>query len=74
MTTTTRAFTLFEVIIYVAILGIVVYFIGGFAYNVYMNKERISALQEVNSNGRFMIDTMTRAIEQSTEINADLSI
>lgn len=64
-----RGFTLFEVILYIAILSVVVYFVGGFAYNLYQGKDKIEALQEVNSNGRFMLDTMTRSIEQATAIN-----
>lgn len=64
-----RAFTLFEVIIYVAIFSVVMYFIGGFAYNIYMGKERISAIQDINTNGRFIMDTMTSAIEQAEIIN-----
>lgn len=64
-----RGFTLFEVILYVAIMSIVIYFVGGFAYNIYMGKDKIEAIQEINSNGRFMMDTMTRAIEKSTIIN-----
>lgn len=67
--TPNRAFTLFEVILYVAILSTVMYFIGGFAYNLYMGKEKINALQDINTNGRFMLETMTRAIEQAEVIN-----
>lgn len=63
-----KGFTLFEVILYVAILSIVVYFIGGFAFNLYMGKDRIENVQEINTNGRFMIDTMTSAIEQSISV------
>ncbi len=69
-----RGFTLFEILLYVAILAIVAYFIGGFAFNIYNGKERISVIQDLNDNGRFMIDTMTKAIEQSTNINGTENI
>ncbi len=66
-----RGFTLFEVLIYVAIFSIVIYFIGGFAYNIYMGKDRIEALQDINTNGRFMIDTVSQYIEKSTNISTN---
>lgn len=61
----TKGFTLFEVILYVAIFAIVAYFIGGFAYNLYTGRDRIVAQEEINTNGRFMLDTITRAVEQA---------
>jgi Tfp pilus assembly protein PilE len=63
-----NGFTLFEVILYVAIFSVIMYFIGGFAYNLYMDKDRLDALQDINSNGRFLMDTMTQSIEQSTTL------
>ncbi len=61
-------FTLFEVLIYIGILSIVIYFIGGFAFNIYKGKDRIEALQDINSNGRFMTDTVSKYVEQSTQM------
>ncbi len=65
-------FTLFEVLIYVGILSIIIYFIGGFAYNIYMGKDRIEALQDINNNGRLMLDTISRYIEQAQTINSSI--
>jgi prepilin-type N-terminal cleavage/methylation domain-containing protein len=63
-----HGFTLFEVLIYVAILSVVLYFVGGFAYNIYMGKDRINAVQDLNSNGRFMLDTITSNVGDSLSI------
>lgn len=65
-----NGFTLFEVIIYVAILSIIMYFIGGFAYNIYVGKDKVEALQDINNNGRLMLDTISRYIEQAETINS----
>jgi Tfp pilus assembly protein FimT len=64
-----QGFTLFEVVVYVAIFSIVIYFIGGFGYNIYMGKDRIEALQDINANGRLMLDSMSQAVEQSTGVD-----
>ncbi len=64
-----KGFTLFEVLIYVAILSVILYFVGGFAYNIYMGKDKIEAIQKVNENGRFMLDTISDYVEKATEIN-----
>lgn len=62
-------FTLFEVVVYVAIFSIVIYFIGGFAYNIYLGKDKLTAIQDINTNARFMLDEISRAVEQSSSID-----
>jgi Tfp pilus assembly protein PilE len=64
-----RGFTLFEVLIYVGIFAVVFYFIGGFAYNIYMGKDRIAAQQDINNNARFMLNSISDSVEQSSSIN-----
>lgn len=71
MVSLNRGFTLLEVVVYVAILSVIIYFIGGFAYNIYTNKDRVETVQEINSNGRFMLDTLTQAVEQSESITIE---
>jgi Tfp pilus assembly protein PilE len=65
-----KGFTLFEVILYVAIFSIVAYFIGGFAYNLYTGRDRIVAQEEINTNGRFMLDTISSAVEQAVSVSS----
>ncbi len=66
-----RGFTLFEVILYVSILGIIIYFVGGFAFNIYSSKSRTENLQDINTNARFMLDTITQNVEQSDNVIID---
>jgi len=62
-------FTLIEVIIYVAILGIILFFIGGFIFNGVNSASKIQAWQEVNDNGRFVENKVLEAVQSSQGVN-----
>ena len=61
-------FTLLEMLIYVAIFSVIMYFIGGFAYNIYLGKDKLTALQDINTNARFMLNAISDSVEQSTGV------
>lgn len=64
-----RGMTLLEIVIYVAILGIVLYFVGGFALNAIFGKDRIANSQDINANGRFMLNTIFDDVEEATAVS-----
>ncbi|MFA6446453.1 MAG: prepilin-type N-terminal cleavage/methylation domain-containing protein [Candidatus Paceibacterota bacterium] len=64
-----KGFTLMEIIIYIAILGIVMYFVGGFALNAISNRDKIQNSQDINDNGRFMMTTISDQIQSADSIN-----
>ncbi|MEI6397077.1 MAG: prepilin-type N-terminal cleavage/methylation domain-containing protein [Candidatus Taylorbacteria bacterium] len=64
-----RGFTLIEIIIYVAILAIILYFISGFIFNGVNSSSKIQAWQEVNDNGRFISNKILEAVQSSKGVN-----
>ena len=64
-----RGFTLIEIIIYIAILAIIMYFIGGFIFNGVNSGSKIQAWQEVNDNGRFVENKVLEAVQSSKGVN-----
>lgn len=64
-----RGFTLIEVIIYVAILAIILFFIGGFIFNGVNSSSKIQAWQEVNDNGRYITNKILEAVQSSQGVN-----
>ena len=64
-----RGFTLIEVIIYVAIFAIVLYFIGGFVFNGVTSSSKIQSWQEVNDSGRFVTQKILESVQSSQGIN-----
>jgi len=64
-----RGFTLIEVIVYVAILSIILFFIGGFIFNGINSSSKIQAWQEVNDNGRFITNKILESIQSSQGVN-----
>lgn len=64
-----RGFTLIEAILYLAIGGIVVYFISGFAFNAIFGKAKIESIQEVSESSRSVLEQISTAVSNSQEIN-----
>lgn len=64
-----RGFTLIEIIIYVAILAIVLYFISGFIFNGVNSASKIQSWQEVSDNGRFVENKILEAVQSSQGVN-----
>jgi type II secretory pathway pseudopilin PulG len=65
----TAGFTLIEAILYLAIAGMVLYLISGFAFNAIFGKAKIETIQQVNQNSRSVLDEMSSAISGASEIN-----
>lgn len=65
----TRGFTLIEVVIYIGILGIVLFFASGFVFNGITNSSKIQAWQDVNDNSRFITTKILESVQSSQGIN-----
>ena len=64
-----RGFTLIEVVIYIAIMGIVLFFIGGFIFNGVVGSSKIQSWQDVNDNGRFITAKILETVQSSQGVN-----
>jgi prepilin-type N-terminal cleavage/methylation domain-containing protein len=64
-----HGFTLIEIIIYVAILAIILFFIAGFIFNGVNSSSKIQAWQEVNDNGRFITNKILESVQSSQGVN-----
>jgi type II secretory pathway pseudopilin PulG len=64
-----KGFTLIEAILYLAIAGTVLYFIGGFAFNIFFGKAKVESIQNVNQNIRSVLDNISTSVGDSAEIN-----
>lgn len=64
-----KGFTLIEAILYLAIAGVILYFISGFAFNAIFGKSKIETIQGVNQNARSVLDEMGNIIGNSISIN-----
>ena len=62
-------FTLMEAVLYLAIAGIVLYFISGFAFNSIFGKSKIEVIQKVNNNSQIILEDMSSSIGDAVEIN-----
>ena len=62
-------FTLLEIIVYVAILAIILFFIAGFIFNGISSGSKIEAWQNVNDNGRFITGQILEAVQTSNGVN-----
>ena len=62
-------FTLIEIIVYVAILGIILFFLAGFIFNGVNSGSKIQAWQEVNDNGRLIENKVLEAVQSSQGVN-----
>lgn len=60
--------TLLEIVVYVALLGIISVYIANFLITVVNTYQRARAEREVLSNGRLVLETINKDIMQATEI------
>ena len=65
-------FTLIELTIYIAIVGIILVSMTGFLWNVIFGNVKETAYQEVQQNGRFAISKITQETKKATGINNPL--
>ena len=61
-------FTLMEVILYLAIAGTVLYFIGGFAFNAIFGKSKIEAYQDINTNLEAVMNDLKDVISDAESV------
>jgi hypothetical protein len=73
MPKSTTGFTLIEVVLYLAIAGTVLYFVGGFTFNAIFGKAKIETIQNINQNNRSVLDEIGEAVGNSLEINGFVS-
>lgn len=59
---TKLGFTLIELIIYIAIVAIILAISSDFAWNIIQGDIKTTSLREVQQNGRFSMEKITRAI------------
>jgi len=64
-----KGFTLFEAVLYLAIAGTILYFVGRFAFDAIFGKAKIETIQEVNQSARSVLDEVSNTISNSVEIN-----
>ena len=65
-----RGFTLLEAVLYLAIAGVVLYFVGGFAFNAFFGKGKIEATQNITEDSRGVLDNMSHSFENASGVNA----
>ena len=64
-----KGFTLFEALLYLAIGGVVIYFISGFAFNAIFGRAKIETIQGVNKNTQAILDDIGSTVGDSISIN-----
>ena len=75
-----EGFTLIEMIIYIAILGLVITSFTSFVYSVTRTRSKAVAIEEVSSNGRVALNIIKQSMRSSddvvtpTEGNVDTSL
>ena len=63
-----KGFTLIEAILYLAIAGMVLYFISGFAFNSIFGKAKIETVQQINQNSRAVLNEISNTVGNSLEV------
>ena len=67
-------FTLIELIIYIAILGTILLSFISFGLNVMGTRSKVSAVEEVQANGRSILALVSQHIRDATGVNTSASI
>lgn len=57
-----KGFTLIELIIYIAIVAVILVLASGFAWNIIQSDTKAACYREVQQNGRFAMEKITRAL------------
>ena len=63
-----RAFTLIELIIYIAIVGLILVVASTFAWQIIQGNIKLSAYREVEQNANFAMEKIAFAIRNSSRI------
>jgi type II secretory pathway pseudopilin PulG len=69
-----RGFTLVEVIIYIAITGMVVSALVGFVFSAASTREKNYSVEEVHANSRFALDRITYFIRLAESVDIGASV
>jgi len=64
-----KGFTLLEAVLYLAIAGMVIYFISGFAFNAIWGKSKIESIQGVSQEMQSVVDDISGTISDAIEVN-----
>ncbi len=62
-------FTLIEAVLYLAIAGTVLYFIGGFTFNAMFGKSKIEVLQDMDQTSQLILDDINSTINEATDFS-----
>ena len=65
-----KAFTLIEFLIYIGIVGIVLIVAGAIALNILFDKAKLTAIEEVNQNARFVMEKIAERVRNAETINS----
>ena len=63
-------FSLIETALYLAIVGTAMYYVGGFAVNSVVGKNKVQSIQDVNQVARSVMDQISSTVESAVEINS----
>ncbi|KPJ55096.1 hypothetical protein AMJ47_01050 [Parcubacteria bacterium DG_72] len=63
----TRAFTLIELIVYIAIVSVVLVLVTGFSFNILYGNIKAQAVRETQQNARFALEKITRSIRSGQD-------
>lgn len=64
-----KGITLLEAVLYLAIIGTILYYVGGFVINSLYGKEKIGAVHDITNNGQYMVDEIASKIGDAVEVN-----
>jgi type II secretory pathway pseudopilin PulG len=69
-----KGFTLIEAVLYLAIAGIILPIISGFAFNSIFGKSKIESVQDIGQSGQSVIDDINKTITDGVEINEIINL
>lgn len=67
-----NAFTLIEILIYLAIISLILVMVVNFLWSIVFGNIKESSHQEIQQNARFVLTKMTQEIKKATAINSPL--
>lgn len=65
-----KGFTLIEALVYVALVSGILVAATSFAWNIVNNRTTVFTTQEVEQNGRFIMQKISRIFQEANQINA----
>lgn len=69
-----RGFTLLELVIYIAVVGLVLVSATMFSFEFAASQAKSAALEEVNRNARFAVSRIAAEIREAADLNAGSSV